>query len=80
MNDSLFRGGFYILIRLAEYSGQLPPSLSLSGIQVTDAVLPVTYGGFADIFRGSYQHTEVALKRMRVALAARQKFRKVCDC
>jgi hypothetical protein len=54
-----------LLIRLVDRFQCLPPTLFLSGVRWVskDAV---DAGGYADIFRGTYQGKEVALKRLRV--------------
>lgn len=53
-----------LVVKLSERCGIIPPSLSISG--VTDCSKePFAGGGFADIFRASYQGKTVALKRLR---------------
>ncbi|KAH8080681.1 kinase-like domain-containing protein [Cristinia sonorae] len=57
-----------LLVRLCLDSGILPPSLLLTGIKCEDTD-PVGMGGYADIFRGTYEGGRVALKRLRVFLS-----------
>jgi hypothetical protein len=43
----------------------MPDSLRLEGVHVSNRE-PVYCGGFADIFKGSYEGRDVAVKRLRV--------------
>ena len=52
-------------MKLSEVSNILPSMLSVKGVILLETH-PKFGGGFADIFRASYQGKEVALKRMRV--------------
>ena len=53
-----------LFVKLSENCGILPSSLSIVGVDNCGKE-PVTGGGFADIFRASYQGKDVALKRLR---------------
>lgn len=53
-----------LLVKLSKASGQLPPSLLLRGVVCSDRD-SVAGGGFADIFRATYNDQPVALKRLR---------------
>jgi hypothetical protein len=55
-----------LLAKLAAKSGQMPPTLFLTGINIDDWRYPSFAGGFCDIFRGTYQGQTVAIKRPRV--------------
>jgi len=54
-----------LLIRLSEKSGILPRSVRIRGVAL-NGQHPLCGGGFADIYRGSYQGKHVAVKRLRV--------------
>ena len=54
-----------LLVKLSKSSTKLPSSLFLNGILCFDRN-SVDGGGFADIFRGTYNEQPVALKRLRV--------------
>jgi hypothetical protein len=79
-HDELFerqhRIAIYLLIKLASNSGELPPSLFLSGVEIATRD-PDAVGGFADIFRGTYQGVAVAIKRLRLSTAGRDDIHKV---
>ena len=53
-----------LLVKLSQNCGILPSFLSIIGIENCGKE-PVAGGGFADIFRASYQGEDVALKRLR---------------
>ena len=48
-------------------SNELPPSLFVAGVELGPVRDPIAFGGFADIFRGSYKGQLVAIKRARVS-------------
>ncbi|KDQ55759.1 hypothetical protein JAAARDRAFT_133505 [Jaapia argillacea MUCL 33604] len=52
------------LVRLSEAWDVLPSALHIDGVQFMSRD-PVAGGGFADIFRGTYHETVVAVKRLR---------------
>ncbi|TFK43201.1 kinase-like domain-containing protein [Crucibulum laeve] len=54
-----------LVMKLCEKANTLPSSLVIEGVELRerDAIYG---GGFADIYRGSYQGKDVALKRMRI--------------
>ena len=54
-------------MRLAAESNELPPSLFVHGVNIGAVRDPCATGGFADIFRGSYNDREVAVKRLRIS-------------
>jgi serine/threonine protein kinase len=56
-------------VKLAASSHELPPSLFVNEI-VLDSRDPSFFGGFADVFRGTYRGIPVAVKRPRVSLEA----------
>jgi hypothetical protein len=62
----LYRRGLAYLVKLAALSGELPPSLFLYGVDISNARDPTNLGGFADIFRGTYRGAPVAVKRLRL--------------
>lgn len=53
-----------LLIALGRSTQTVPRSFLINGIHLTD-IHPVIGGGFADIFRGTYDGEAVALKRLR---------------
>ncbi|KAJ7700432.1 hypothetical protein B0H17DRAFT_925382, partial [Mycena rosella] len=53
-----------LILRLSKVCAQLPSSLYITGVTDRD-VYPTSGGGFADIFRASYNGSTVALKRIR---------------
>lgn len=72
-NGSLFRGdgeaesrstARRLLVKLSETCGILPSSLNISGVKDCETEA-VGAGGFADIYRASYNGEYVALKRLR---------------
>lgn len=65
-------------MKLCKRCGMLPPSLNVTGITGCSKE-PLAGGGFADIFRASYQAKAVALKRLREFQVGpeREKIRKV---
>lgn len=53
-------------MRRLSYSADLFPSaLRLEGVECPDG-MPYGVGGYADVFRGTYEGNKVALKRLRV--------------
>lgn len=53
------------LLKLSRDLHIIPSSLCLSGVQCPTREAEHLGGGYADIFRGTYQGKEVALKRLR---------------
>ncbi|KAH8092658.1 kinase-like domain-containing protein [Cristinia sonorae] len=68
-----------IVLRLSLLYEKPPSSLFLSGVKCEDIVEAHAAGAFADIFRGTYLSEEVALKRLRLHLAAEMSTRKVLE-
>lgn len=70
-------------MKLSLECGKLPASLFLQGVDCSYREA-FTVGGFADIFRGTYNYEEVGLKRLRVFQAIeksrRQALEKVLSC
>lgn len=62
----LRRSAIYLLIKLAAESNEFPPSLFVHGVDIGPVRDPCASGGFADIFRGYYNTTAVAVKRLRI--------------
>jgi hypothetical protein len=58
------RGALQLLVKIANRSQRLPASLFIRGLEMEDT--PREYGGFADVFRGTYLGVPVAVKRLRV--------------
>jgi LSD1 subclass zinc finger protein len=56
----------YALLRIADLSGQLPPSIMIHGVTLADREMPRFSGGLADIFLGTYKAQQVAIKRVRI--------------
>lgn len=58
---------FTALKRLSELSLSLPPQLYMHGVECSDKerMSRRRQGGFADIYLGTYQHAEVAMKVLR---------------
>ncbi|KDQ56034.1 hypothetical protein JAAARDRAFT_132976 [Jaapia argillacea MUCL 33604] len=61
-----------LVVKLSEKSYKIPPQLFLRGVHVNGGNDPYSAGGyiggggFADVYRGSFQGKEVAVKRLRV--------------
>jgi hypothetical protein len=55
-----------ILMKLCSASGVLPRDLFIHGVNLGDDRDPWASGGFADVFRGTYNGQDVAVKRLRV--------------
>ncbi|KAJ6558076.1 kinase-like domain-containing protein [Mycena capillaripes] len=53
-----------LVVRLSAASDQLPSSLFITGVTDHDEQ-PTYHGGFGDVYRASYNHKTVALKRIR---------------
>jgi hypothetical protein len=53
------------MVDIASQSNELPRSLFLDGVELR-SLHPIGYGAYADVFRGTYRGTAVALKRLRV--------------
>ncbi|KAF9457390.1 kinase-like domain-containing protein [Collybia nuda] len=62
---SFWRGARRLLVKLSEISGVIPKSLTIYSITLLEKEA-IFGGGFADIYRASYEKLEVAVKRMRV--------------
>lgn len=54
-------------VRLAQHSDQLPVSIYVEGVRITDKH-NLNGGAFADIYRGKYNDGTVAVKRLRMTL------------
>jgi hypothetical protein len=65
------RDALYLLVKLSSTSDQLPPSLFVHGVDIGTVRDPVRTGGFADIYRGTYNDELVAIKRLRVLEASK---------
>lgn len=74
-----YRKAHRLLIQLSKACDNLPSSLFISGVLRLDEEA-MYGGGFADIFRAIYNGNEVALKRLRVYQAGRdrQRIHRVC--
>jgi hypothetical protein len=66
VSDLFRRKVVALLLKLSVASGVLPPDLFIQGVSIGDQRDPWTSGGFADVFRGVYNHQSVAVKRLRV--------------
>lgn len=53
------------LVDIASASNELPRSLFLDGVELP-SLHPAGYGAYADVFRGTYRGSAVALKRLRI--------------
>jgi serine/threonine protein kinase len=60
------RAGIKYLIKLASKTGILPSSLFVPGVTFGENKVLQTFGNLTDVFRATYEGTEVALKRFRV--------------
>jgi hypothetical protein len=78
LKHPLRRAVIYILVKLAAESGEYPPSLFITGVDVGSNRDPVATGGLADIFRGTYQGQDVAVKRLRMSDSMRAETHRVC--
>jgi hypothetical protein len=66
----LRRHAIYLLMRLAQQSQTLPPSLFVTGVILPnsgDVRDPDDFGGFADIFKANHNGRAVVLKRPRLS-------------
>jgi hypothetical protein len=81
LHSDIRRGVIRLMIKLAHRSNRLPRTLQMAGIRdVTQE--PVGQGGFADILRGRWNGSLVALKRLRVFsdLSTRAQVERVSAC
>jgi hypothetical protein len=62
----LRRNWIYVLLRIADLSEQLPPSIKIHGVTIAERETPQFSGGLADIFLGEYMTQPVAIKRVRI--------------
>jgi hypothetical protein len=76
-NIAVYRRALYFMVKLAANSGELPPSLFLEGVEIGSSRDPTYLGGFADIFRGRFQSSDVAVKRLRLFTIDAQQLHKV---
>jgi hypothetical protein len=53
--------------------GCLPPSLYVSGIFLQEPRFPHKLGGFSDVYRGTLDGRDVAVKRIRIHASGRQR-------
>jgi hypothetical protein len=56
----------YLLVKMAAANQALPEQLFLDGVFFDDVQHPWMSGGFADIFKGTFQGIKVVGKRIRV--------------
>jgi hypothetical protein len=56
-----------LLVKLSAESQQFPPCLFLREVDLGPVRDPDKMGGFADVFRGSFQGGKVAVKRLRIS-------------
>ena len=61
------RNIIYMLIKLAERSGELPQSLFIRGVDIGSSRDPYRIGGFSDVYFGTYLGKRVAVKRLRIS-------------
>jgi hypothetical protein len=59
-----WRRALYLLLKLSSSSRQLPKSLFIYDVDIGSSRDPVYKGGFADIFRGTFQGRAIAVKRL----------------
>jgi hypothetical protein len=62
----------YLLIKLAAASHLLPTNIYLQNVDLGETRDPWKFGGFADIFRGTYRGEAVAGKRVRSTMSDRE--------
>jgi hypothetical protein len=55
-----------VLVKLAAESNELPSSLFIHGVNAGESRDACRVGGFADVFRATYQGRSVAVKRLRI--------------
>jgi hypothetical protein len=63
--------------KLYKACGLFPPSLLLKGVKMEGNRHPVATGGFAEIYKGNYNETEVAIKRLNLRIGEESKVNKV---
>ena len=56
-----------LLVMVAECSNELPESLYLRDVKYTTSGGADRMGGFSDVYRGSWNHGDVCVKRLRTA-------------
>jgi hypothetical protein len=62
--------------KLAERSGKLPSTLFINDVRL-ESTTSIAHGGFADVYRGEYQGSLVAVKRPRVYQSEKSEFYEV---
>lgn len=77
-DDKVFRVALRLLVKLSEASQTLPTGLFIKGVSRLDEEARFL-GGFADIYRASYQAygsepKNVALKRLRISQKTNQEY------
>jgi hypothetical protein len=68
----------YSLLKLCMRNTILPSALFVRDVKIGHVRDPVEVGGFADVFRGSYDGVDVAVKRLRTVKEHRARIHKVC--
>jgi hypothetical protein len=53
-------------VKLCIASGIMPKYLFIHGVDIGDERDPWAAGGFADVFKGTYEGRQVAVKRLRI--------------
>ena len=68
-----------MLLRVSQKLGTIPSPLFVAGVSCVERERPEGMGGFADVFRGSLEGRDVALKRLRISnyLVRRDEWKKV---
>ena len=66
-------------MKVSQKLGALPSSLFVEGVSCAEMNRPEGMGGYADVFRGSLEGCDVALKRLRIAnyLVRKEEWKKV---
>jgi hypothetical protein len=67
-----------ILLKLAANSGRIPRGLFLDNVVMGAARDAAEFGGFADVFRGAHNGSDVAIKRLRISKEDRAAVHSVC--
>lgn len=66
-----------MLQKLTKVSELFAPNIFLKGVILLDDKAPVREGGFADIFKGSHNGEDIALKRLKIRSSDQAQARKV---
>jgi hypothetical protein len=67
-----------MLLKLSTTSGILPRDVFIQGVDIGPDRDPWTSGGFADVFRGTYDGQQVAVKRLRIMNEDKEAMNPVC--